>query len=67
MVISVSFILCFVFAVMNKVGEINEDPFENRRSDIPMTAICNTRERDLKEMANEPMPEKTEVKKGYLF
>lgn len=67
MVIPVSFIICFVFAVMNRVGEINENPFENQVSDIPMTAICNTIERDLKEMLGEEMPKKTEAKNGYLI
>lgn len=67
MVIPVSFVICFVFAVMNRVGEINENPFENQMSDIPMTAMCNTIERDLKEMLGEPIPEKLEAKNGYLF
>lgn len=67
MVIPISFIICFVFAVMNRVGEINENPFENKISDIPMTAMCNTIERDLKEMLGEEMPEKMETKNGYLF
>lgn len=67
MVIPVSFVICFVFAVMNKVGEINEDPFENKISDVPMTALCNTIERDLKEMAGEEMPEKAEAKNGYMY
>jgi putative membrane protein len=52
---------------MNRVGEINENPFENQISDIPMTAMCNTIERDLKEMLDEAMPEKLEAKNGYLF
>jgi putative membrane protein len=67
LVIPVSFIICFVFAVMNRVGEINENPFENQMSDIPMTALCNTIERDLKEMLGEAMPEKAEPQNGYLY
>ncbi|GAB2639078.1 bestrophin family ion channel [Emticicia sediminis] len=67
MLIPVSFIISFVFSVMNKVGEINENPFENSISDIPMTALCNTIERDLKEALGEPLPEKLEAKNGYLF
>lgn len=67
LLIPVSFIITFVFAVMNRVGEINENPFENQMSDIPMTALCNTIERDLKEMLGEPMPEKIEAKNGYLY
>ncbi|MFM2361020.1 MAG: hypothetical protein RLY16_3013 [Bacteroidota bacterium] len=67
MVIPVSFIICFVFAVMNRVGEINENPFENQITDIPMTALCNTIERDLKEMLEEEIPDKTAINNGYLF
>ncbi|MGG9971190.1 bestrophin family ion channel [Ferruginibacter sp. SUN002] len=67
LVILVSFIICFVFAVMNRVGEINENPFENQTSDIPMTALCNTIERDLKEMLNETLPQRSEPQDGYLL
>lgn len=67
MVIPVSFIISFVFAVMNRVGEINENPFENQISDIPMTAMCNTIERDLKEMLGEAMPQKSEPENGFLY
>ena len=67
MVIPISFIICFVFAVMNRVGEINENPFENQMSDIPMTAMCNTIERDLKEMLGEALPEKLEPQNGFLY
>ncbi len=68
MIIPVSFIICFVFAVMNRVGEINENPFENKITDIPMTAICHSIERDLKEMLGErDLPPKLEPIDGYLF
>jgi putative membrane protein len=68
LVIPVSFIIAFMFAVMNRVGEINENPFENQIQDIPMTALCNTIERDLKEMLGEKeLPEKILVHNGYLY
>lgn len=67
LVIPVSFIISFVFAVMNRVGEINENPFENQVSDVPMTAMCNTIERDLKEMLGEQMPEQILAENGYLY
>jgi putative membrane protein len=68
MVIPVSFIISFVFAVMNRVGEINENPFENNMQDIPMTALCNTIERDLKEMLGEQdLPQKAIAQNGYLY
>ncbi len=64
---NMSFMISFVFAVMKKVGEINENPFENEISAIPMTALCNTIERDLKEMPGEPIPAKTTAHNGYLY
>jgi ion channel-forming bestrophin family protein len=64
----VCIIISFVFAVMGKVGEVNEDPFENRITDVPLTALCNTIERDLKEMLGEKeLPEKLNPERGYLF
>jgi putative membrane protein len=68
LIIPVSFLITFVFAVMNRVGEINENPFENAMADIPMTALCNTIERDLKEMLGEKeLPEKLLPENGYLM
>ncbi|HEX4875992.1 MAG TPA: bestrophin family ion channel [Chitinophagaceae bacterium] len=67
LMIPVSILISFVFAVMGKVGEVNEEPFANNVTDIPMTAICNTIERDLKEMlGNETLPEKMKPQQGFL-
>ncbi|WP_111669768.1 bestrophin family protein [Algoriphagus litoralis] len=66
--IPVSVLISFVFSIQAKVGEVNEDPFENRITDVPLSALCNTIERDLKEMLGEKeLPQKTEVIEGYLF
>ena len=66
--VPVSVLIAFVFAIMSKVGEVNEDPFENRITDVPMTALCNTIERDLLEMIGETrLPAKLEPEKGFLF
>ncbi len=68
LMIPVSILVSFVFGVMGKVGEVNEDPFENQITDIPMTAMCNTIERDLREMLDESeLPVKLEPKDGFLF
>lgn len=68
LMIPVSILISFVFGVMGKVGEVNEDPFENRITDIPMTSMCNTIERDLKEMLGETnLPPKLEPENGFLF
>ncbi|GAB4331914.1 MAG: bestrophin family ion channel [Flammeovirgaceae bacterium] len=66
--IPISILISFVFSTIAKVGEINEDPFENRVTDVPLTAICNTIERDLKEMlANKDLPQKVEPIDGILW
>ncbi len=68
LLIPVCLIISFVFAVIGKVGEVNEDPFENRITDVPLTAMCNTIERDLKEMLGEKeLPAKLNPEQGYLF
>jgi ion channel-forming bestrophin family protein len=68
LMIPLSILVSFVFGVMGKVGEVNEDPFENRVTDVPMTSMCNTIERDLREMLGESdLPAKLEPEKGYIF
>lgn len=68
LMIPVSVIISFVFAIMGKVGEVNEDPFENRITDIPLTAMCNTIERDLKEMLGEnDLPNQLQAENGFLY
>lgn len=67
LIMPIGFIISFVFAVMNRVGELNEDPFENHITDVPMSSLCNTIERDLKEMLEEDIPEKIQAENGYLF
>lgn len=67
LIIPVSILISFIFSVMGKVGEVNEDPFENKITDIPLTSICNTIERDLKEMLGEHnLPSEIKEKDGYL-
>jgi putative membrane protein len=68
LMISVSIIISFVFAIIGKVGEVNEDPFENRITDVPLTAMCNTIERDLREILGETdLPKKLEPENGFLY
>lgn len=67
MIIPASFLVSGVFVIMERTGAANEDPFENLITDIPMTTICNSIERDLKEMLGEEIPAKIEPEKGYLF
>ncbi len=67
MVIPLATLISFVFIVIGKVGEVNEDPFEARITDVPLTAICNTIERDLRELLGEhDLPAKLQPVDGYL-
>jgi putative membrane protein len=66
--IPVSIVISFVFGTIAKVGEVNENPFENLRTDVPMTAICNTIERDLRETLGEKeLPQKVAPFDGALM
>lgn len=67
MVLPLALVISFVFAVIGKVGEVNEDPFEGRITDVPLTALCNTIERDLRELLGEKeLPAKLAPVDGYL-
>lgn len=53
---------------MERTGAANEDPFENKVTDVALSAICNTVERNLREMLGEKdLPPKSEPVDGYLF
>jgi ion channel-forming bestrophin family protein len=68
LVMPVSLIISFVFAILAKVGEVNEDPFENRITDVPLSSLCNTIERDLREMLGEAsLPEKLQPADQILY
>lgn len=66
--VPVSVTVSFVFAIIAKVGEVNEDPFENRITDVPLTALCTTIERDLRAMLGErELPPEPGAENGFLF
>lgn len=68
LMIPISVLISSVFAIMNKVGEVNEDPFENRITDVPLDALCNTLERDLREMLGETnIPPRAATQNGFLY
>lgn len=67
-VIPVSLVLAFIYAMVERVGAVNEDPFENRITDVPLTAICVQIERDLREQLGEiELPPVAKPVEGYLF
>lgn len=62
-----SVLIAAVFVVLERTGAANEDPFENKVTDVPLSAICNSIERDLLELLGEPLPKKLSAESGYLF
>lgn len=68
LVIPLTIMVAAVFVIMERTGAANENPFENQITDVPLTAICNTIERDLLDALGESnLPEKLLPEKGYLF
>jgi len=64
----ISVLISFVFGTIAKIGEVNEDPFENRPTDVPLTLLCNTIERDLRETLGETdLPEILKEVDGVLL
>lgn len=61
-------LLSFVFAILERIGAVNEHPFENRITDVPLTAICRNIERDLlATLGQEDLPPALTPQYGYLF
>lgn len=68
LIIPLSVLIAGVFIIMERTGAANEDPFENKVTDVALSAICNTIERNLREMLGETeLPPKLEPVDGYLF
>lgn len=68
LVIPLTSAVSFMFYVLMRVGEFNEDPFESRYSDTPMTALCRTIEIDMREQLGETdLPPKLEPVDGILM
>ncbi len=58
-VVPICFFVALFFATIEGVALELQDPFRNRGSDTPMTALCNTIEIDLRQMVGDPdVPEK---------
>lgn len=68
LVIPASTLLAGVFVIMSTVGTANENPMENRTTDIPLTAICAGIERDLRDALGETnLPAAPVATDGYLW
>jgi len=48
-----SILVCWIYLMMELVGDYSENPFEGMGNDIPMMSLCRTIEIDLKEMLGE--------------
>ncbi len=58
----------FVFLVLESIGRLNEAPFENRIQDVPLTALCRTIERNLRDLLQErELPPPAEPVDGFLW
>ncbi len=58
MAVPMSVAISFIFYILNKAGELTEDPFEGRAADTPMSTISRSIEIDLLEMLGEEHPPK---------
>jgi len=68
MIIPIASLLSAVFIIMEKTGAANKEPFENRSTDVPLTALCKAIERDLLQLLSEPsQPDKLQPVDGYLY
>ena len=59
--------IAIIFFLIEKMAIHLQDPFENKPTDTPMTAICNTIERDLKQVINESYSTETEKTKKDFY
>lgn len=70
MVIPLATAVSFMFYVLMRVGEFNEDPFEGRYTDTPMSALCRTIEIDMREQLKQSgadIPDKLAPVDGILM
>lgn len=68
LVVPVAGVIAFLFTTIERTGAVNEDPFENRITDVPLTANCREIERDLRAILGESdLPPRLEPQDGYLF
>lgn len=68
LLVPLTLVLAFVFAIVQRTGEVNEEPFENRITDVPLTALCRIIERDARATLGETgLPPRLEPRDGYLW
>lgn len=68
LVIPLSLVATLLVGFANKSGACLEDPFENRIHDIPMTSLCNTIERDLRQQLQDTsVPSRSKEVNGIVW
>jgi len=67
LLIPLTLLVAFVFTILERTREVNEAPFENLVTDVPMSAMCRTIERDVREMLGEPNLPPPATAKRWLF
>lgn len=68
LVVPATGVIAFLFTTIERTGAVNEEPFENRITDVPLTATCREIERDLRAILGEAeLPPRLEPRDGYLF
>lgn len=61
-------LVCWVFMMMERIGEATENPFEGSANDVPITAMTRTIEIDLREMLGETnIPEPLKPQNNILM
>jgi putative membrane protein len=61
-------LVCWVYIMMELIGDYSENPFEGLGNDIPMMSLCRVIEIDLKEMLREEdIPDNIQAKNGVLM
>jgi len=67
-VIPLAGVIALLFTTIERTGAVNEEPFENRITDVPLSAACREIERDLLALLGEAdLPPRLEPQNGYLF
>ena len=67
-IIPITLIISAVFGVLERMGLANESPFENRVTDVPLSALCVQIERELRgELRESDLPPIAVPVDGYLW
>jgi putative membrane protein len=57
-----------LFIILERVSQVNDEPFANATTDVPMTAVCVSIERDLREqLGDAELPPVALASNGYLW